>query len=207
MMKRKMAIILDGGFVNVKLKQRNRKFPDANDINTECQRILHLDECADLELLRIFFYDAPPLQKAITNPIDGSVRDLGKSPRATEAQKLHEGLELLPNFALRRGELIMNGWRLGDAYTRETQKNNRAPTANDFVPDIRQKGVDLRIGLDIAWLSLKHLVDVIVVVAGDGDLIPSFKLARKEGVRIYLDHLGHPVSRELKVHADMVLPA
>jgi len=73
------------------------------------------------------------------------------------------------------------------------------------VPDISQKGVDLRIGLDIAWLSLKHLVDIIVVVAGDADLIPAFKLARKEGIRIYLDHLGNPVARELKVHVDLVL--
>jgi hypothetical protein len=31
------------------------------------------------------------------------------------------------------------------------------------------------------------------------------KLARKKGVRLYLETLGHPVFHELKVHADIVL--
>ncbi|MBU1699805.1 MAG: NYN domain-containing protein [Candidatus Eisenbacteria bacterium] len=72
-------------------------------------------------------------------------------------------------------------------------------------PDVKQKGVDLRIGLDIARLSLLHLVDVIVVVTGDSDMVPAFKFARREGLRIYLDHMKHGVRRELKAHADLVL--
>ena len=54
----------------------------------------------------------------------------------------------------------------------------------------RTKGVDLRIGLDIARLSLRRLVDVIVVVTGDSDMVLAFKFARREGVRVYLDHMG-----------------
>jgi len=69
---------------------------------------------------------------------------------------------------------------------------------------VQQKGVDLRIGLDIALLSLRQLASSIVVVTGDSDLIPAFKFARREGMRVYLDHLGGPVRRELKAHADIV---
>lgn len=50
--------------------------------------------------------------------------------------------------------------------------------ANDLVPDIKQKEVDLRIGLDIARLAMKNTVDSIVVVAGDSDLVPVFKFAQ-----------------------------
>ncbi len=141
----------------------------------------------------------------VVNPIDGYKLHLGTTQTASAALSLQEGLELLPNFAVRRGELLLQGWKLGAAATRDIQANPRAPVARDFVPDIKQKGVDLRIGLDIAWLSLKRLVDIIVVVAGDADLVPSFKLARKEGIRVYLDHMGHPVSKDLKIHVDLVL--
>src|SRR6202142_516777 len=36
-----------------------------------------------------------------------------------------------------------------------------------------KKGVDMRIGLDIAWLSLKRIVDSVVLVTGDSDFCPS----------------------------------
>jgi len=77
--------------------------------------------------------------------------------------------------------------------------------ANDLVPDFKQKGVDMRIGLDIAWLSLKRIVDGMVLVTSDSDFIPAMKLARKEGIRLFLETLGHPVFRDLKVHTDIIL--
>jgi uncharacterized LabA/DUF88 family protein len=68
-----------------------------------------------------------------------------------------------------------------------------------------QKGVDLRIGLDIAWISVKRMVDVLVLVTGDSDFVPAMKFARKEGLRVYVATMGHPVRRELKAHADFLL--
>lgn len=84
-------------------------------------------------------------------------------------------------------------------------RNPRTVGADDLVPGISQKGVDLRIGLDIARLALREMVRAIVVVTGDSDLVPAFKFARREGLRVYLETLGHGVRRELKAHADMVL--
>ena len=78
--------------------------------------------------------------------------------------------------------------------------------AHDIAPRIRQKGVDMRIGLDIASLALKRLVSTIVLVAGDSDFVPAMKLARREGLRVLLDPLGSShVRPELKVHADLVI--
>ena len=62
-------------------------------------------------------------------------------------------------------------------------------TDEDFAPGFRQKAVDMRIGIDIASLTLKKQADTIVLVAGDSDFAPAAKLARREG-----EEMEHPES-------------
>ncbi len=204
-MKPKYAILLDGGFVTKVLGKKLKKFPTADDIVAECERIAALPVLSDHDLLRIYFYDAPPATGVLTNPIDQQILNLANTPIHAQHSSLLDKLELRSNFALRLGETLVRSWRLGNSAFKDMVKTPRQPTARDFVPDIEQKGVDLRIGLDIARLSLKEMVDIIVIATGDSDLVPAFKFARREGVRIYLDHLGLNVRRELKAHADVVL--
>jgi uncharacterized LabA/DUF88 family protein len=201
----KFAVLLDGGFVTKKLQERLGRYPSVPDVELECRRIVSHTALSNCTLLRFYFYDAPPLQKVIQNPVDQFKIDLGRSQRAREAQSLQEGLEMLPNFAVRCGDTVLHGWKLGSAAVRDIQKNPRTPVAKDFVPDIKQKGVDLRIGLDLARLALRNMVAIIVVVTGDSDLVPAFKFARREGIRVYLDHMGHSVSRDLRAHVDVIL--
>ncbi|MFN7923487.1 MAG: NYN domain-containing protein [Bryobacteraceae bacterium] len=68
--------------------------------------------------------------------------------------------------------------------------------------DIRQKGVDMRIGLDIAALSFKRQVDQIVLIAGDYDFVPAAKLARREGIDFILDPMWQEVPEDLHEHTD-----
>lgn len=200
------AILVDGGFVRQKIKQRTKASPSVQDIEGEIARIKANAFLADYSLLRVYFYDAPPASGIVTNPLDGTKTDLGLHPSASANLSLQQKLELLPDFALRYGELSVQGWELGGAALRSLSKNGARPlNPSDLVPNIQQKGVDLRIGLDIARLALRDRVHAIVVVTGDSDMIPAFKFARREGVRIYLDHMGHGVKRDLLVHADIVL--
>lgn len=201
----KYAILLDGGFVTKKLEYKLRHFPTAADVQQECNRISASPLLSNRDLLRIYFYDASPARDKIINPIDGSRLDLSSTPEFRHHMSLLDTLELTPNFSVRRGDIMVHGWRLGNKAFAGMLKSPRAPNAKDMVPDLEQKGVDLRIGLDIARLSLRQMVDILVVVTGDSDLIPAFSFARREGVRVFLDHLGHGVKRELKVHADVVL--
>ena len=201
----KFAICMDGGFAIKKLSHLNKRFPTADEIDAECTRIKEHPALVGLSLLRIYFYDANPATDRLTNPIDGTVLNLGNTQIHRQCTSLHQTLELKPDYSLRMGDPSVSGWTFGDRAQRALQRRPRAPTANDLVPNIEQKGVDLRIGLDIARLSLRALVDVVVVVTGDSDLIPAFKFARREGVRVYLDHMGHGVKRDLKVHADLVI--
>ena len=203
-MKPKFAILLDGGFVTKTLGTRNRNFPTTVDIVQECERIKAHSCLAGHDLLRIYYYDAPPSTSSLTNPIDGSALDLGSTTVFRRSVSLLNQLEMEKDFAVRKGEVVARGWKIGKAALASMLKSPRVPTARDLQPNVQQKGVDLRIGLDIALLSLRRLANSIVVVTGDSDLIPAFKFARREGMRVYLDHLGGPVRRELKVHADIV---
>lgn len=68
--------------------------------------------------------------------------------------------------------------------------------------ELRQKGVDMRIGLDISTLTLKKQVDTIVLVAGDSDFVPAAKLARREGIQFVLDPLWQSINDDLYEHID-----
>lgn len=202
----KYAVLLDGGFVTKVLRQRSGVFPDSLDVLAECQRIQANPALAGKELLRLYWYDAPPATRVLTNPVDGSRIQLGKTPQHRQCKALHDALELTPHVALRMGALDVRGWRVIGSKIREMMaRESPSLRAEDLQLDIEQKGVDLRIGLDIARLALRRLVDVVVVVTGDSDLIPAFKFARREGLQVCLDHLGaKSVMRSLKVDVDLV---
>jgi uncharacterized LabA/DUF88 family protein len=196
---------MDGGFVKKKLQVSNRRFPTVGDVVALVATIAAKPALTGSSLFRVYFYDAPPFEGTATNPIDGSVLNFSGTLQARQNQALLQSLELQPNFAVRRGVLSLSGWKLGKSAIRSLAAGARPIAARDLVPDMGQKGVDMRIGLDIAWLSLKQIVDSIVLVTGDSDFVPAMKFARREGIKVYLDVLGHPVRRELKVHADIVL--
>ncbi|MCB1946992.1 MAG: NYN domain-containing protein [Thauera sp.] len=60
----------------------------------------------------------------------------------------------------------------------------------------------MRIGLDIASLTLKKQADTIILVAGDSDFVPAAKLARREGMEFILDPLWQQVNEDLFEHID-----
>jgi uncharacterized LabA/DUF88 family protein len=57
----------------------------------------------------------------------------------------------------------------------------------DFRLDLRQKGVDMRIGLDIASFAYKRQINQLVLISGDSDFVPAAKLARRERIDFVLD--------------------
>lgn len=203
--KTRFAILVDGGFALKKLREAKKRFPTADDIEDMCSKLRAHPQLDELDLLRIYFYHAPPASDVVVNPIDKKKLNLATTSIFAENESLLDKLEMKPDFALRLGETVVYDRRLGSSAMKSLAKNPRSITANDLVPNITQKGVDLRIGLDIARLSLRAMVSVILVVTGDSDLVPAFRFARREGLRVYLDTLGHGVRRDLKAHTDLVL--
>lgn len=83
----------------------------------------------------------------------------------------------------------------------------RSLTPDDLKLGLRQKGVDMRIGIDITTLTLKKQVDTLILVTGDSDFVPAAKVARREGVEFILDPLWQSVNDDLHEHVDAVVSA
>lgn len=199
------AVLIDGAFLVWKLQERLHAFPTADQVETVPTAIASHDCVKGLDRLRVYFYHARPATGKLTNPLSKQVVHLASTPVYTSHESLIDTLELRPDFALRLGETNTQGWKLGDRALKSLLGKPRAIAANDLVPNIEQKGVDLRIGLDIARLALTQSVQAIVACTGDSDLVPAFKFARREGLRVFLCHFGHGVKRALKAHADRVI--
>lgn len=158
------------------------------------------------QFYRIFFYDCPPLEKRMHTPLGRRSVDFGKSPEALFRRKLHREVLKLRKVALRLGRLNETSkWRLTESATARliASPAEFIPTDNDFEIDTKQKGVDMRLGLDVASLAFKKQVDQIVIVAADADFVPAAKLARREGIDIVLDRMGeHHTAPDLLEHVD-----
>ena len=78
-------------------------------------------------------------------------------------------------------------------------------------PGGEQKGVDLRIGLDLTMHARNRVADVMYLVSGDDDLTEAVEEAQGHGVQVIIlaapdaDGRAHAVSRNLQREADDVL--
>ena len=180
-MPEKVVLFLDGGFVKKKLQEQTGTFPTVQNVVGLCSIIMSKPRLQGKELHRAYYYDAPPFEGKATNPLDGSQINFSTTAAAAQNRALIDSLELQPDFAVRRGSLVQSGWKLGKYALKNLKKSGGAIVARDLVPDISQKGVDIRIGLDIASIALKRFADIFVLVTGDSDFVAPMKFARKEG--------------------------
>ncbi len=73
---------------------------------------------------------------------------------------------------------------------------------DDVKLDLTQKGVDMKIGIDICSLAIKKMVNQIILVAGDSDFVPAAKTARREGIDFILDPMWNHINENLYTHID-----
>ncbi|EAI3905036.1 NYN domain-containing protein [Campylobacter lari] len=167
-------------------------------------------------LYRVYVYDCEPLNKNVPIPpiekTDKSL-NLGKTDTFKFRTRLLDCLRQQPYFAVRLGEIDENNfqWKIKnyDKFKQLLYKEIEIDslTEDDFVLDIRQKGVDMKIGLDIATLSIKKQIEKIILITADSDFIPAIKHARKEGVIVQLDPMRVPnsqIKKGLLEHIDIL---
>ncbi len=197
------AVLIDAGFLKRKLgSQKNPT--TAQNICSFANSLIHHPVLEEHTLHRIYYYDAPPLDKEIPKPLNGGRINFGATPLARANTKILHALSREPYFALRLGEIAFRGWGIRNAQLQGNSESINV-TSEDLRPDIQQKGVDMRIGLDIASLTLKKQVEIIVLVTGDSDFVPAMKFARREGAQLFLVALGHAVKDPLFEHSDLTL--
>lgn len=168
--------------------------------------IRHLHERGrKFDLYRIFFYDCAPVEKKMHWPFGKQAVDFSRSSEALFRHQLHDTLRMKRKVALRLGTLAHAEWMLKPQVQVDLLKGRRRfedLSDADVMLDVRQKGVDMRIGLDIASLRFKRQVSKIVLMAGDADFVPAAKLARREGIDFVLDPMWRPVPPDLNEHID-----
>lgn len=216
----KTAILIDGAF----LIKRIRKIEPQNHFNAERiadlafhYALLHLQPTGKneqpSELYRIFFYDCISFEKKMHNPVSKRSIDFAKTDEAIFRHELHQELKSKRKLALCLGKLSEHTtWTIKPTKMKDLLKNPAIPPnaddivlniqADDMVLDIKQKGVDMRIGLDIASLAYKQQVQRIVLFSGDSDFVPAAKLARREGIDFILDPMWNHIPPDLHEHID-----
>ena len=205
------AILVDGGFYrkrahylwgSVSAKDR------ASELNTYC--LYHANESKsgeDHHLYRIFYYDCEPIgRRSVYHPLTRKNVDFDKTNTYTWSVEFLEQLKQKRKFALRLGHLSEQMfYNLKPEVTKDLCSGKRtldSLTEADFLFSVQQKGVDMKVGVDIASLAYKRQVDQIVLISGDSDFVPAAKLARREGIDFILDPMGSNIRDDLFEHID-----
>jgi uncharacterized LabA/DUF88 family protein len=205
------AILVDGGFYRKRAAHLWGKITAeerAKELNAYCLAHLHdKDGHEPRQLYRIFYYDCKPLgRRSVYHPLTKKNVDLDKSDTYTWTLTFWEELKKRRKFALRLGELSNQAcYNLRPEVTRKLLSGSRdlsSLTEDDFMFVAQQKGVDMRIGIDISSLSYKKQVDQIILIAGDSDFVPAAKLARREGIDFILDPMWADIKPDLFEHID-----
>lgn len=217
---KKVAILVDGGFYRKVAKYLwGEKTPEdrVDELVRYCR--LHLKD-RDVytkdgdkkvyqynDLYRIFYYDCAPIDKTIFNPLTQKNFNFSKSTTYIWMNKFLNTLKQRRKVALRMG--FFADEEMNYIFSPDTVKKLCKKTITiddiqerDLVLNMRQKGVDMKIGLDIASLAYKKLVDQIVLISGDSDFVPAAKLARIEGIDFIVDSLGMKINDNLTEHID-----
>lgn len=202
-----VAILIDGAFFLKRYRHcyTGGRYHAPGVVASNMYRMA-FDHVGDDDLYRIFYYDCPPLRKRAHNPISKKAIDFAKSDVAAFREEFYSDLSCRRKVALRLGELKdKQGWhimpdKLRDLLTGKIEIGDL--TDCDVYYDVIQKGVDIKIGLDIASLAYKRLVKRIVLVSGDSDFVPAAKLARREGIDVILDPMWQRITPDLHLHID-----
>jgi uncharacterized LabA/DUF88 family protein len=191
-------VMIDGAFIRKKFRSAMKTDISIPDLQKIVKKIFSVVNIPDRNY-RVYFYDCKPCSEKTSLPISHTAYDFEANPQYTKGMTLIKGIKMLPFFAVREGILSFNGWTLKPAYY-----GMNSLTDDCFTPNLKQKGVDIKIGLDVAWVSFNHIADSIIMVTGDSDFVPVIKTARRNGVFVYLFTLGHNVKKELLENVDVV---
>ena len=185
----RIAILIDGGHVR-QVARRNKLYYTVDLVEQLALSCATDDE----QIYRILYYDCARYEGTTKLPVSGNPHEFEGSDEWLRRLSTRE------LFAIRRGVLKFRGWK-----PKRLPVAKKELTDDDFSPDFEQKGVDMRIGLDIATFSTTNAVDRVVLITGDTDCIPAMKYGRISGLQIALAALPKKMpTGELRGHADFI---
>lgn len=212
----KIAIFIDGGFYRKRAALLwGKKTPEgrASELFKYCMdHVQHANKdqlaAEKRELYRIFYYDCDPLSKIVYHPLTKENIDFKKRDTYQWTLDFFDCLKAQRKMCVRKGVLLDSDatFVLKPDSTKQLLSGKKLLTdltETDFSPSWRQKGVDMKLGIDVASVAYKKQVDKIILVAGDSDFVPAAKVARREGIDIILDPMWQSsVAENLREHVD-----
>lgn len=203
----RMAVLVDGGFYLKRAKNlRGEKTPKAraDELERYCRAHVKHEKA---ELYRTFYYDCDPIAKKVFHPLYNRTFDQSKTEECAWKMEFFDELAEKRKFAIRKGQTLETSGEfiLKSSVSRDLVRGKRELASladDDYILDVQQKGVDVRIGLDIAFIVMNRFADQIVLITGDSDFVPAAKFARRNGVDFILDPMWHPFRSDLGVHVD-----
>lgn len=220
-MNQKIAFFIDGGYFKRRIDFYHRRYFNVvvNPLTPEAlQKVLyklvsrHKQDLDRNQVYRIYYYDAPPFDGQQREPVPQSsgegcrTRNFKIDLKVRFQKELHEKLQSSRKLALRMGKLANHKrWIITEDAQKQLLKDEMSVDdlrPGDFYLDLKQKGVDTRIGIDITTVTLRKFADTIVLMASDADFIPAAKLARTHGMDVVLDPLYGDVDKDLECHID-----
>lgn len=213
----KVAILIDGGFFIKRYRSLYKNAPQFNKYDPvytakilyklACRHLIKKEYEEPLNLYRVFYYDCKPFEKRIHNPISMKNVNFANTPEAKFRNALFHELKRYRKVALRISHLKERekNWIIYPRVTKDLLQGNikiEDVTENNIYYPLIQKGVDMKIGLDIAALAYKKQVDRIVLFTGDSDFVPAAKVARREGIDFILDPMWSNIEDSLSEHID-----
>ena len=149
----KVAVFIDGGHLWACAKSAKKPYAGPGGQNRQGVRQ------AGETLFRILYYDCEEFAGSVKLPVSGGMKSYaGGNPFLSDTARE----ELV---AVRRGILKFRGWE-----RRASSLKPGAPSVDltdaDFQAKWQQKGVDLRIGLDIVTMTKSRAADLVVLLIG-----------------------------------------
>lgn len=155
----KTAIFIDNGYF--------KKVQEALSIRVDYLKFVDSIMGGDSERLRAYVYDCPPYQSTPPKPEQMEMK--------SHFDSFKYNITKLPRFEMRTGRLQIVKDGEGNTILKK-----------DGTPLLKQKGVDMALGIDIARLSSTRQIQKVIIIAGDSDFIPAIITAKQEGILVTL---------------------
>ncbi len=197
------VFLIDGAFFSRRIKDSLKRTSQPQDV-TDFVTAVRGKHDGEYRLLRIYYYDSPASAAKTIAPVSQNPVDFGVSAQFNHQARLLSDLKRMDFVSVREGRVAFRGWAL----KKNPRPSNPLPsplTDNDYRPDFEQKGVDTKIGLDMAWISMGKIAQRIYLATGDSDFVPAMKFARRSGIQVFLYTLDHGVTDEMKDHSDVLV--
>ncbi len=188
----RIILLIDGGYLRAQARRDHYDY-SVDFIEDFAHTLIQKTE----SFVRVIYYDCKPYQGDAALPVSGN------SYIFKSGGGWLDELASRDYFAVRTGLLKFRGWK-----PKQIPLNADTLSDSDFKPDFEQKGLDLRIGLDIANIIQVKSADRLLMVSADTDIIPALDLARNSGMQVIgVDFPNGPLHGEILSHFDLVREA